>query len=353
MLRLSELGDTEARAYSFEYGVGRLEKVIEGADWVIHLAGVNRPQSQEEFHSGNVSTIDSLCSILAKKNPSAGVLLASSAQAELNNNYGISKAQAEDILKLHSNKTGCTAKIFRFPNVFGKWCRPNYNSVVATFCHNIIHGIPVEIHDADARVNLVYIDDVISALVGEIHSSAKGCSFQDISPVYQTTVGELADQIYQFHQSRNNLMPGEVGTGLNRALYSTYISYLPVNMFVYNLKSNTDPRGQFGEVLRTVSSGQVSFFTAHPGVTRGGHYHHTKTEKFLVVAGKARFKFRNMSTGETHEEVTEASKPQIVETVPGWAHDITNIGDSEMVVLLWANEVFNPDQPDTIGYGLS
>jgi UDP-2-acetamido-2,6-beta-L-arabino-hexul-4-ose reductase len=240
--------------------------------------------------------------------------------------------------------------VFRLPNVFGKLGRPNHNSAVATFCHNIARDLPIEIRDPAAPLLLVYIDDVIGRFIELMYGAAAAedaDGYETIAPQYSTTVGEVASLIHSFRDSRQNLTIESVGTGLVRALYSTYVSYLPPAAFAYAVPQHADQRGAFVEMLKTRDSGQFSYFSAYPGVTRGGHYHHSKTEKFMVVKGRARFKFRHMQTGEAHELITSADKPEIVDTAPGWAHDITNIGDDEMIVILWANEVFDHMHPDT------
>lgn len=347
-LRLSEMEDIHVETFSFVKDEKSLESTVEGADWVVHLAGVNRPEQDKEFETGNVSPLSELCSVLESHNPSAGIILSSSTQVDRDNAYGHSKLSAENVLEAHSEETKSRAKVFRLSNVFGKWCKPNYNSAVATFCHNIANGLPIEIHNADAKLNLVYIDDVIDSLIAAIQSSSEGFEFLEVSTSYELTVGELAQQIEEFSTTRIDSNIARVGSGIVRVLYSTYISYLDPSQFAYTLESHSDERGEFTEILKTSDSGQFSYFTAHPGVTRGGHYHHTKTEKFLVVSGQARFAFRHMLTEETHEIEVDSTNLQIVETIPGWVHDITNIGDSELLVLLWANEVFDPDKPDTI-----
>jgi UDP-2-acetamido-2,6-beta-L-arabino-hexul-4-ose reductase len=226
---------------------------------------------------------------------------------------------------------------------------------VATFCHNIARDLPIQVNDPAAPVTLVYVDDVINRFVqlmdgADAAVDAEG--FASVAPQYTTTVGELARQVQVFKDSRRTLMTERVGTGLLRALYSTYVSYLPPELFAYSVPQYGDPRGVFAEMLKTPDCGQFSYFTAHPGITRGGHYHHSKTEKFLVIKGQARFKFRHMQTGQAHELVTSGDKAEVVETVPGWTHDITNIGSDEMVVMLWANEVFDRARPDTFACGV-
>jgi UDP-2-acetamido-2,6-beta-L-arabino-hexul-4-ose reductase len=247
-----------------------------------------------------------------------------------------------------SKETGSPVAIYRLPGVFGKWCKPNYNSVVATFCHNIVAGIPLQVNDPGKMLRLVYVDDVVDSFIAWMRSPTSGCTFQKVIPEYDVELGELARLIGSFMNGRRTLEIDRVGAGLVRALYATYVSYLSPQQFFYDLPTYRDSRGVFVEMLKTRESGQVSFFTAHPGVVRGGHYHHTKTEKFLVVMGRARFGFRNILTGEVCTVEASGESPRIVETIPGWAHDICNIGDGEMVVMLWANEVFDRDRPDTI-----
>jgi UDP-2-acetamido-2,6-beta-L-arabino-hexul-4-ose reductase len=237
--------------------------------------------------------------------------------------------------------------------VFGKWCKPNYNSAVATFCYNTINDLPISINDPSALINLVYIDDVVNEFISVIKKVEQG-NFEpvqktvEVNPVYQITVGNLIDQLALFKESKSTSIIERVGVDLTRALYSTYISYFSTEQFSYPLIKHEDPRGVFVEMLKTKDSGQFSFFSAHPGITRGGHYHHSKNEKFLVVKGNAKFGFRHIETDEYYELLTSGAEPLVVETVPGWSHDIKNIGDDEMFVMLWANETFDPENPDTI-----
>jgi UDP-2-acetamido-2,6-beta-L-arabino-hexul-4-ose reductase len=232
--------------------------------------------------------------------------------------------------------------------VFGKWSRPNYNSAVATFCHNIARGLPIRVDDPSAPVRLIYIDDVVAEMQRFLDAPGQGTRFMESGPVYAITVGELARQIEAFRDVRNTLVSERVGTGLVRALYATYVSFLPREAFSYSVPKYGDARGVFVEMLKTPDCGQFSFFTAHPGITRGGHYHHTKSEKFLVIKGRARYRFRQLLTDETFEVDSHGDEPLVVETIPGWAHDITNIGDDELVVMLWANEIFDRQHPDTV-----
>lgn len=317
------------------------------ADAVIHLAGVNRPQDPVEFSVGNADFTACLCEALVASGRAIPVAFASSIQAERDNPYGRSKRQAEVHLAAYGERSGAPVTIYRLVNVFGKWSRPNYNSAVATFCHNIGRDLPIRIDDAGAQLRLVYVDDVLAKFRSFLADPGAGVRLAEVGPIYSTTVGELARQIEAFKSVRTSLVTERVGAGLVRALYATYVSFLPPGAFSYAVPKYGDARGVFVEMLKTPDCGQVSFFTAHPGVTRGGHYHHTKTEKFLVIKGQAHFKFRHMQTGETHELVTSGGKAEIVDTVPGWTHDITNIGQDEMVVMLWANEVFDRVRPDT------
>jgi UDP-2-acetamido-2,6-beta-L-arabino-hexul-4-ose reductase len=317
------------------------------ADAVFHLAGINRPLHPSEFATGNRDLTVRLCDTLRAQGRPVPVLFASSIQAERDNAYGQSKLAAEQALLAYREAARAPVHIHRLPNVFGKWCRPDYNSAVATFCHNIARGLPIRIDNPASPVTLVYVDDVIDAFPALLHAQPGDEPYRQVQPQYATTVGELAAHIEGFRDCRKTLMPGPVGTGFLRALYATYVSYLPTSDFAYDVPKYGDPRGVFVEMLKTPDCGQFSFFTAHPGITRGGHYHHTKTEKFLVIKGRARFGFRHLVTGERFDLETSGEQPRIVDTVPGWTHDITNVGVDEMVVMLWANEVFDRARPDT------
>ena len=349
-LRLAELGYADVVGITRAMPQQAAQQALATASFVFHLGGVNRPQDPADFATGNAGLTQTVCDALATAKNHVPMLLASSMQALQDNPYGRSKLAAEDSVRGYGAATGAAVHIFRLPNVFGKWCKPNYNSAVATFCHNITRSLPIQINDPAAPVTLVYVDDLIERfvqLMDGADAALDAGGFATVGPQYTTTVGELARQIQAFKDSRATLMTERVGAGLVRALYATYVSYLPVELFAYPVPQHGDPRGVFVEMLKTPDSGQFSYFTAHPGITRGGHYHHSKTEKFLVIKGQARFKFRHMQTGQAHELVTSGEKPKIVETVPGWTHDITNIGADEMIVMLWANEVFDRARPDT------
>jgi len=329
-----------------------LPGLLAQADAVVHLAGENRPADEAAFAQVNTGLTVTLCNALAAEQQRSGrqlpLVLASSAQAERDNPYGQSKLAAEQAVQQLCAASGHPAVVYRLPGVFGKWCKPNYNSVVATFCHNIARGLPIQINDPAARLQLVYVDDVVSSFIAALDAPAAGLARGEVAPLYATTLGDLAQQIGAFGDCRTSLMSERVGTGLVRALYATYVSYLPNERFAYDVPVHGDPRGVFVEMLKTPDGGQFSYFTAHPGITRGGHYHHTKTEKFLVIKGQAVFRFRHLLTGELFELATTGDKPQVVDTIPGWVHDITNVGNDEMVVMLWANEVFDRANPDTV-----
>lgn len=358
-LHLSERKDVQVRCFTRANTVDELPALLNGADFVFHLAGVNRPQDPAAFVVGNAGLTQALCTALAQVATTTGrkvpVVFASSIQAAQDNAYGQSKRAAEDALFALQHEYGVPVHVFRLPNVFGKWARPNYNSAVATFCHNTARGLPITVNDPAASLTLVYVDDVVQRfihLLDGADAALDAAGFATVAPQYSTTVGALAAQIQAFKESRNNLVTERVGTGLVRALYSTYVSYLPVEEFAYTVPQHGDARGVFVEMLKTPDCGQFSYFTAHPGITRGGHYHHSKTEKFLVIKGCARFKFRHIHTGETHTLDTSGEQAQVVETVPGWTHDITNIGSDELVVMLWANEIFDRERPDTFACAL-
>ena len=355
-LQLHLAARKEVQVVCFTRGddVARLPYLLQGVDFVFHLAGVNRPQDPSEFVAGNVDLTRALCravgAVAAADGKKVPVVYTSSTQADRNNAYGASKLGAENALFELQREHGVPVHVFRLPNVFGKWCKPNYNSAVATFCHNIARELPIQVNNPAASVTLVYVDDVIERFVQLMDGADAAMDadrFASVTPQYTTTVGELARQIQAFKDGRTLLTTERVGTGLVRALYATYVSYLPTELFAYSVPQYGDPRGVFAEMLKTPDCGQFSYFTAQPNITRGGHYHHSKTEKFLVIRGQALFKFRHMQTGETHELLTNGDKAEVVETVPGWTHDITNIGTEEMIVMLWANEVFDRARPDT------
>lgn len=345
---LGERPQFELLPAAHDMGDRGLQDAVARADAVIHLAGVNRPDDPAEFASGNAGFTARLVHALVRAGRPTPLAFASSIQAEQDNPYGRSKRSAERHLTDYGRATGAPVVLYRLANVFGKWSRPEYNSVVATFCHHIARGLPVRIDDPDAALHLVYIDDVVAELLRFLADPGRGVRVGTATPEYTTTVGELERRIRAFGEVRNSLVTEPVGIGLTRALYATYVSFLPPEAFSYRVPRHEDARGVFVEMLKTGDSGQFSFFTAHPGVTRGGHYHHTKTEKFLVIQGRARYRFRHLLTGETYTVDSTGDASLVVETIPGWVHDITNTGDEELVVMLWANEIFDRAHPDTV-----
>lgn len=350
---LSEKSGIEILKFNRKSTSLELEQSVLAADWIVHLAGVNRPLNEQEFIDGNVTLTQKIAVILRQAEKQTPIILSSSIQAERDNAYGQSKLGGEQVLLELQQQQGNPVYVCRLANVFGKWSRPNYNSAVATFCYNTVNDLPIQIHNANAIIRLVYVDDVVETFWNIIQGELQVEQLFTIEPEYQITVGELARTLKGFKESRNTLITDRVGTGLTRALYSTYLSFLKPEQFDYSVPKYGDQRGVFVEMLKTPDAGQFSYFTAHPGITRGGHYHHTKTEKFLVIKGKALFKFKQVVTGEFYELETCGDESRIVETVPGWTHDITNIGEDEMVVMLWANEIFDREKPDTFAMPLT
>lgn len=347
-VRLREAGHEQVLSVTRGTSDAALRHELRTADFVFHLAGANRPAIDSEFQAVNVQFTERVCAILAESGRATPLAFASSTQVALENAYGASKRRGEEAVARYGSSCGAGAWIFRFPNVFGKWSRPAYNSVVATFCHNLSRGEPIIVNDASAVMRLLYIDDAVDELLRLLGPAAPPSGFVNAGPVYETTVGDIVTMIESFVASRPTITVPHVGTGLTRALYATYLSFLPASDFAYSLKRNVDVRGTFVEMLRTTDCGQFSYFTAPCGVTRGEHYHHTKSEKFLVVRGRARFSFRHLVSDESFDLTIDELDACVVDTVPGWAHSITNVGDCEMIVMLWANELFNPMHPDTI-----
>lgn len=351
-LRAALLSRTDIEVVTYVKGNNEsdLYSLIQDVEFIFHFAGVNRPDDPHDFLKGNVHLTKIICDAVRLSGRIIPILFSSSAQANQKNLYGVSKKKAEEfILKLNSDSK-VPIHIFRLPNVFGKWCKPNYNSVVATFCYNINRGLPVKIDDPEALLSLVFIDDVINRFINLMDGGIElknEHGFEVIDPLYRITVSELASQLKVFKNQRLSLEISTVGSGFLRALFSTYISYTPTNAFAYEIKKHEDSRGVFVEMLKTFNSGQFSYFTSYPRVTRGEHYHHVKIEKFLVIKGLALFRFRNIDTDEIVEYIIDGNNFKVIESIPGWAHDITNIGNELLIVMLWSNEIFNKHSPDT------
>lgn len=318
------------------------------ANFVFHLAGVNRPKDQSEFMEGNFGFTSELLDLLKKHSNACPIMLSSSIQAELDNAYGKSKKAGEQVLFDYAQSTGAQVLVYRFPNVFGKWCRPNYNSAIATFCHNIAHDLPIQVNDPSVVLNLVYIDDVVNELINALEGNAnKQGQYCEVAVNHTVTLGDIVALITSFKQSRGNKLIPNMGDALVKKLYSTYLSYLPTNQFSYELKMNVDQRGSFTEFMKTSDRGQVSVNISKPGITKGNHWHHTKNEKFLVVSGTGVIRFRLIDASEVFEYYVSGEKLEVVDIPPGYTHNIENLGVTDMVTLMWANEEFNPSKPDT------
>ena len=311
--------------------------------FVVHLAGVNRPKDEGEFARGNAGFTQELVELLERAGNACPVLMTSSIQAALDNPYGRSKLAAEQALQEHGQKTGAPIHLYRLPNVFGKFCRPNYNSAVATFCHNIARGLPIQVTDPAIQLNLIYVDDLVEEILAAIQGRAKG----RVEPVHQATLGQIVSMLEGFRDSRKTLACPDTGDAFSRKLYATYLSYLPGDGLAYGLTMHRDARGAFTEFLRSPERGQMSVNTSEPGVTRGGHYHHTKNEKFLVVQGQGVIRLRRIDQGEIFTYAVSAQELQVVDIPPGYTHSIQNTGSQPMVTLMWCSECYDPANPDT------
>ncbi len=297
---------------------------------------------------GNSGFISELLDTLKKYQNTCPVMISSSIQAELDNPYGESKKAGEDLLFAYGKETGAKVLVYRFPNIFGKWCRPNYNSAVATFCYNIAHDLPIQVNDQSAVMNLVYIDDVLNELINALEGNAnKVDSFCEVPVVHTITLGEIVDLIDSFKKSREDRSVPNMSNAFSKKLYSTYLSYLSEDDFSYELKMNRDHRGSFTEFIKTPDRGQVSVNVSKPGVTKGNHWHHTKNEKFLVVSGKGVIRFRRIDSDEVLEYLVSDGKMEVVDIPSGYIHNIENLGSTDMVTIMWGNEPFDPEKSDT------
>ena len=329
--------------------LSKLDEYALQADFIVHLAGINRPMDVKEFYGGNLNSIVKLVDILKNNKKKTPILLSSSTQAECDNDYGKSKKMGEDFLFDYQNKTGNPVYIYRFQNVFGKWCRPNYNSVVATFCYNIANGLDISVNNPNIVKEFVYIDDICKTILDLIKSEDyKGSNkILTIKPSYLLSIGELANIIKSFKESRDNLIVPNMDNGIVSKLYATYLSYLPTNQFIYDLNMHVDNRGSFTEFIKTLNSGQVSVNVGKPGIVKGNHFHHTKNEKFLVVKGTCSIKFRKIDSEDVIEYIVSGDKLQVVDIPTGYTHSITNIGQDDSITIMWASESFDPNNPDT------
>lgn len=334
----------------FEYDIAMsscdLESAMNDSDVIFHLAGVNRPRDPYEFKTGNTGSTEEICTILRRSSRTQKIVLSSSIQAELDNPYGASKREAEQILRAFADETGAECVVYRFKNLFGKWCRPNYNSVTATFCHNIANDLPIQVNDPARSLELTYIDDVVNAFIAELESGPKGFRFAPPLPGAWITLGELANKIRFFRQSRYDLQLPDLSAPFDRALYATYMSYLKEDEFGYDLERKSDSRGSLAEFLKSPAMGQLFVSRTRPGVTRGNHYHHTKIEKFFVVQGEAIVRFRHIEGEDVIEYRVRGEDFRVLDIPPGYTHSIENIGSDELVTLFWADEIFDQEQPD-------
>lgn len=349
--RLRLRPDVEVREYSRGDSEADLAESAGEADVIVHLAGVNRPENEEEFETGNTEFTARLGDLVARSERRVHLLYASSIQATRNNAYGRSKFSAERALARVTRSNGCRVSIFRLPNVFGKWCRPHYNSVVATFCHDIARDLPIRISDPSHPLELVHVDDVIDAFIRALDDppsiDADGVVTDEL-PSYRIRLGALADRIRSFRAIRDTLLVPDLSARFDRQLYGTYISYLEPERWDYTLEKKADDRGELAEFIKSAAFGQIFLSRTKPGITRGDHYHHTKTEKFLVIGGEGMIRFRHIVNDETIELHVRGDEYRVVDIPPGYTHSITNTGSDEMVTLFWASEVFDPAKPDTI-----
>ena len=346
---LRRLEDVEIKTFDIEDDIDGLTAHLKEADIVFHLAGVNRPEDIKEFELGNISLTKAVASILEQFKRNIPIVFSSSIQATLDNPYGISKKKAEDMLIEYSQKNDAKVYIYRFPNVFGKWCRPNYNSVVATFCHNISHGLDISISDVNKEIELVYIDDVVDGFLGILvdENMHKDKYYYRIERTFRITLGALAEKIYQLRDMRKSLVVPDLSDDLMKCLYATYLSYLDKDDFSCKLDIKADQRGSLAELIKSDHFGQIFLSTTHKGVIRGNHYHNTKVEKFCVLKGEAVIKFRHILEDEVLSYHVSGDEIEIVDIPPGYTHSIENLGNDEMIVLFWANQIFDPDKPDT------
>lgn len=345
---LKNYGYNEIIEYDVDTNPDLLEKFILKSDFIFHLAGVNRPKNEDEFMKGNFGLLSEVLTILNKNSRSTPIMLSSSIQAELSNEYGKSKKASEELLFEYEKRTGAKVFIYRFSNIFGKWSKPNYNSVIATFSYNISRRIPIKINDPEVELRLIYIDDVVSSLRKllnqEKYSSGK---IYYIDKEYTSKLSEIVTLLYSFRDSRDNLLVPDTKNTFVKKLYSTYLSYIPIEELVYNLKMNNDNRGSFTEFIKSNDRGQVSINVSKPGIIKGNHWHKTKNEKFLVVSGTAKIKLMNLHTEEIVSYTLSDTEFQVIDIPPGYVHNIVNIGKENLVTVMWANEQFNLQNPDT------
>lgn len=345
---LRNQGFLDLYEYDIDTNPTLLDRYTHDCEFVFHLAGVNRPKDQSEFMSGNFGFTSKLLENLKRNNNKAPILITSSTQAALQNPYGHSKKAGEDLIFAYGKENNIKVFVYRLPNVFGKWCQPNYNSAVATFCNNIAADLPIQVNDPNVLMNLVYIDDVVVSLIDKLKNGfVSKHDFESVLPTHEIKLGEIVKLLNSFKESRENLLLPDMGDAFTKKLYSTYLSYLPTDKFSYSLKMNVDNRGSFTEFLKTAERGQVSVNISKPGITKGNHWHHTKNEKFLVVSGSGVIRFRKIDSTDIVEYKVSGENMEVVDIPIGYTHNIENLGETDMVTVMWVNEIFDKDKPDT------
>jgi UDP-2-acetamido-2,6-beta-L-arabino-hexul-4-ose reductase len=344
---LSHHKEWETRVFDREDSASDFEQCLRGADVIFHLAGVNRPLDPRDFEVGNAELTAHMCRFLRNNGRTPKIIFSSSIQAKLTNPYGASKAKAEDQLRKFAAETGACVRIYRLKNLFGKWCRPNYNSVTATFCHNIAHDLPIEVSDPAHELELSYVDDVVAEFLAEVDGTQPSALGGQEITGYRIQLGDLAGRIQAFHESRTNLILPDFNDCFNRALYATYLSYVPPGDLQQRLDIKSDARGSLAEFAKQKHFGQIFVSRTKPGVTRGNHYHHTKAEKFLVIGGNGLIRMRSVNGGPIQEYSVSGTAFQVINIPPGFTHSIENVGEGEMITLFWSSELFDPDRPDT------
>lgn len=347
LIALKRISDISVFEYDIDSNEEKLEEFIKCADVIYHLAGINRPEKIEDY-SDNVLFTKKIIDLINKNGKKPLVVFSSSIQAELDNPYGKSKREAEILLENWATSTGSIAAIYRLPNVFGKWCRPNYNSAVATFCYNIARGLDIQIIDPDRVLKLVYIDDIINEFISLINRNlGEGYHYLDVEPIFAIKIKDLVNLIIEFKASRDTLRIPDFSDPFVKRLYATYISYLPENKFSYEVPVKSDKRGELAELMKSFTFGQIFISRTRPGEIRGNHYHDSKVEKFIVIDGDAVISFRHILKDEIIEYRVSGNDFKIIDIPPGYTHSIKNIGDGDLIVMFWANEIFNPESADT------
>jgi len=349
MVALERRSGTDVLGIDVDSAPDGLEKGLAAADAVFHLAGVNRPGRDAEFADVNVELTRRICEALRRMKRTPIFVLSSSTQAALDNPYGISKRKAEEIVQAFGKETGAPVFAYRLPGVFGKWSRPDYNSVVATFCHRTARGLPVSVSDPAREIELAYIDDVVGAFLGHLDGRAPRSPGAPLlmEPIYRISLGALAETLAGFRDGRRNGALPDMSRPLLQALYATYLSYLPAGELAYALEQKVDPRGELAEILKSAPLGQVFLSRTRPGITRGHHYHDSKVEKFIVVEGEAVIRLRPIRGEDAVEYRVTGREFRVVDIPPGYTHAIENVGAGDLVVLFWANQMFDPEHPDT------